>query len=265
MSHLKRQVVQIHDVSPDVLIVDASQARRSGDPQWYVLSVSSGKRIPGEAVSPVPPSLDMTVMCTSGVVPMSTQPPVVTSIPAMSTATVASREIDVRPGPSDVDPVPRLCPGSSDVDPVPRLCPASSSVGDSVPAVALSSPTLSGLPVTVLVGGNMSAIELSSMPLSEHTVPVTMGKCVPAVDSFSTPSSGQSSATSSQTLAWGDAGDSLVPLSPNRVLAGRSQDVPEEGSLFRPVSPGFLSRPSRDAQQVSSGGGAVANDVGQFQ
>ena len=61
-------------------------------------------------VSPVPPSVDMTVMCTSGVVPMSTQPPVVTSVPAMSTATITSWEIDLR---SDVDPVPRLGPASS--------------------------------------------------------------------------------------------------------------------------------------------------------
>ena len=66
-------------------------------------------------VSPVPPSLDMTVTCTSGVIQMSTQPPVVTSVPAMSTATINSREIDVSPGPSDVDPVPRLGPASSSV------------------------------------------------------------------------------------------------------------------------------------------------------
>ena len=40
-------------------------------------------------------------------------------------------------------------------------------------------------------------------------------------------------------------------MSPNRIQAGRSQNVPEKGSLFHvsPVSPGFLSRPSRDAQQ----------------
>ena len=73
---------------------------------------------------------------------------------------------------------------------------------------------------------------------------------MPAIDSFSTPSSGWSSTPSSRTLAWGDAGDSSVPLSPNRVQAGSSQDVPEEGSLFHvwPISPGFLSRPLREAQ-----------------
>ena len=86
--------------------------------------------------------------------------------------------------------------------------------------------------------------------MSEHTVPVPMGECVPAVDSFSTPSSGRSTSHSSRTLSWGDAGDSSVPLSPNRVQAGRSQDVPGEGSLFHvsPISPGFLSRPLREAQ-----------------
>ena len=141
-------------------------------------------------VSPVPPSVDMTVTCTTGVVPMSTQPPVVTSVPAMSTATVTSREIDV-------------CVGRSDVDPVPRLGPASSSAEERVPAVALSSPLLSGPPVSVLVGESVPAVELSSALMSEHTVPVPMGECVPAVGSFSTPSSGRSSTPSSRTLAWG--------------------------------------------------------------
>ena len=134
----KRQVVRIRDVSPDVLLVDAPPVRRPGDPRRSVARVASGKRMPGEVsmtVSPVPPSLDMTVMCTSGVVPMSTQPPAVTSIPAKSTATVTSREVDVHPG-------------SSNVGPVPRLGPASTSVRERVLAVVL--------PFT---------------PMSEHTVP----------------------------------------------------------------------------------------------
>ena len=94
----KRQVVRMRDVSPDVLWVDASLARRSGDPRRFVARGPSGKHMPGEAfmtVSPVPPSLDMTVTCTTGVVPMSTQPPVATSVPAMSTATVTSGEVAV--------------------------------------------------------------------------------------------------------------------------------------------------------------------------
>ena len=53
------------------------------------------------------------------------------------------------------------------------------------------------------------------------------------------------SPASPQTVAWEDLGDSSVPLSSNRVQAGRSQDVLDEGSLFHvpPVSPGFLMRP----------------------
>ena len=136
---------------------------------------------------------------------MSEQPPAVTSILAMSTATITSREFDVSTG-------------SSDVNPVPKLGPVMASVGESVPAV-----------------------ELSSRTLSEQPAPVPVVESVPAFDSSSSPLSGQSSTVSSQTLAWGDTGDSSVPLSPNRVQAGHSQDVPEEGSLFHgsPVSRDF--------------------------
>ena len=47
-----------------------------------------------------------------------------------------------------------------------------------------------------------------------------------------------------------------MPLSPNRVQAGHSQDVPDEGSLFHvsPVSPGFLFLPLRAAQQLPPDG-----------
>ena len=62
---------------------------------------------------------------------MSEQPPAVTSILAMSTATITSREFDVSGT------------GSSDVNPVPKLGPVMASVGESVPAVELSSCTLS--------------------------------------------------------------------------------------------------------------------------
>ena len=191
-------------------------------------------------ISPVAPSLDITVTSASGVVPISTQPPVVTPVPAMNTATVASREVDVRPGPSRVRPVP-------------RLGPASTSVGERVPAVVLS-----------------------FTPRSVLTIPVPMGAGVPAVPSSIPPdcptpsssltSSGQSATPSSQTLAWGDAGDSSVPLSPNRVQAGRSQDVPEEGSLFHvsPVSPGFLTRPSRDALPFPPEGVVLLSTIDDF-
>ena len=62
----------------------------------------------------------------------------------------------------------------------------------------------------------------------------------------SLPRSGQLSPESPRTIAFEDLGDSSVPLSPNRVQAGRSQEVPEDGSLFNvsPVSPGFLMCPS---------------------
>ena len=183
-------------------------------------------------VSPVPP-LDVTVTCASGVVPMSTQPPAVTSVPAMSTATVTNREVDVRPG--------------------PRLGPASTSVGERVPAVVLS-----------------------FTPKLVPTIPVPMGDGVPAVTSStppgcptpssSLPSSGKSASPSSQTLAWGDAADSSVPLSPNRVQVGRSQDVPEEGSLFHvsPFPPGFLTRPSRDSPQFPPEGVLLPTTMDDF-
>ena len=116
---------------------------------------------------------------------------------------------------------------------------------------------------------------LSFMPRSVPTISVPMGSNVPAVPlsvplgcptpSSSLTSSGQSATPSSQTLARGDAGDSSVPLSPNRVQAGRSLDVPEEGSL--PCIAGFagISDPAiTGCCTVSSGGGAVAVDDGWF-
>ena len=83
-------------------------------------------------------------------------------------------------------------------------------------------------PVTVPVVESVQAVKLSSPPLSRQLSPV-----------------------SSQTVAWEDMGDLSVPLSPNRVQAERSQDVPEEGSLFHvsPVSPGILMHPWGAAQQ----------------
>ena len=103
-------------------------------------------------------------------------------------------------------------------------------------------------PVSTLVGESVPAVELSSPPLSCQPDPVPVVESGPAIDSSSFPLSGPSSPASSQTLAWGDAGDSSVPLSPNCVQAGHSQDVPEEGSLFH-VSP-----VSRDAQQFPPDG-----------
>ena len=144
---------------------------------------------------------------------MYAQPPAVTSIPAMSTATITRREIDVNTGSSDVDLVPKLGPVSTSVgESVPAVelsspplsdQPVPVSVGESVPAVELSSPPLSDQPVPVSVWESVPAVELSSPPLSKQPVPVPVVDSVPAVDSSSSPLSGQSSLASSQTLAWG--------------------------------------------------------------
>ena len=62
---------------------------------------------------------------------------------------------------------------------------------------------------------------------------------VETIQLFSPPMSGQLSPGSPRTVAFED---SSVPLSPNHVQAGRSQEVPEDGSLFNvsPVSPGYM-------------------------
>ena len=88
------------------------------------------------------------------------------------------------------------------------------------------------------------------------TVAIPAVESVEAVKLSSPPLSGQLSPASPQTVAWQDLGDSSVPLSPNHVQAGRSQDVPDEGSLFHvsPVSPGFLMRPSGAAEQHPQAG-----------
>ena len=99
---------------------------------------------------------------------------------------------------------------------------------DDTPGLAASDPAqmvgIVGLPAV----GQVETIQLSSPPLS-----------------------GQLSAGSPQTIAFEDLRDSSVPLSPNRVQAGRSQEVPEDDSLFNmsPVSTGFLMHPSGAAGQ----------------
>ena len=72
----------------------------------------------------------------------------------------------------------------------------------------------------------------------------------------SPPDSGQLPPDSPQTIAFEDMVDSSVPLSYNRVQAGKSQDVPDDGSLFKvsAVSPGFLMRPSGAAVQQPGAG-----------
>ena len=79
---------------------------------------------------------------------------------------------------------------------------------------------------------------------------------VATIQLSSPPRSGQLSPESPRMIAFEDMGDSSVPLSPNRVQAGRSQEVPEDGSLFNvsPVSPEFLMRPSGAAVQQPEAG-----------
>ena len=104
------------------------------------------------------------------------------------------------------------------------------------------------IPATTTSGRDISVVPRSSGP----DPPPVVGKVeIPVVESVesvklsSPPLLGQLSPASPQTVAWEDLGDSSVPLSPNRVQAGCSQDVPDEGSLFQvsTVSPGFLMCP----------------------
>ena len=106
------------------------------------------------------------------------------------------------------------------------------------------------------------------MPVVEHSPlsePRDLLQVVEVVPAITLPSSPLSS-SSSQTLACRDADDSSAPLSPNRVQAGRSQDVPDEGSLFNvsPVSPGFLFRPSRGDQPPPSEGVLLLTTIDDF-
>ena len=177
----------------------------------------------------MPRSLDMTVTCGSGVVPMSTQPPAVTPVPA----TVTSREVDVRPGPSRVRPVP-------------WLGPASTSVGERVPAVVLSFTLRSVPTILVPMGDGVPAVP-SSVPPDCPTPVFFVDVVRPVGHSFFS------------DVSLGGA----VPLSPNHIQGGCSQDVPEEGSLFH-VSPGFLTRPSRDAPQFPPEGVLLPSAMDDF-
>ena len=118
----------------------------------------------------------------------------------------------------------------------PKDCPATTMkvrAKDDTPGLAASDPS----PVVGMVDipevGRVEIIQLSSPPRS-----------------------GQLSPESPRMIAFEDLGDSLVPLSTNRVQAGRSQEVLGDGSLFNvsPVSPGFLMRPSGAAVQQPEAG-----------
>ena len=68
----------------------------------------------------------------------------------------------------------------------------------------------------------------------------------------SPPLSEQLSPQSPATIAFDDQGDSSVPLSPNHVQAGCSQDMPAEGSIFDVSSdlPGLYMRPASAAPKL---------------
>ena len=87
--------------------MEAAQVGRACVPPRPIASVASGKRMPGKAsrvISRAPLTLDMTVVCTSEVATTSVPPPVVTSGPAVVTATVTSAGIDEHSPPPLFEP-----------------------------------------------------------------------------------------------------------------------------------------------------------------
>ena len=90
-----------------------------------------------------------------------------------------------------------------------------------------------------------------------NLTPVVRADDVPQVGRMETiqratpPDSVQMSPDLPQTVAFDDMADSSMPLSPNCVQVGKSQDVPEKGTVFdvSPVTPGFLMRLSGTAVQ----------------
>ena len=89
-----------------------------------------------------------------------------------------------------------------------------------------------------------------------RTVDIPEVRWVETISLSSPPRSGQVSPDSPRTIAFEDTLDSSVPLSPNRVQTGRSQEVPAEGSLFKvsPVSTGFLKHLSGATVQQPKAG-----------
>ena len=88
------------------------------------------------------------------------------------------------------------------------------------------------------------------------TVDIPEVRWVETIQLSSPPRTGQLSPESPRTIAFENMGDSSVPLSPNRVQAGRLQEVPEDRSLFNvsQVSPGFLMHQSGAAVQQPEAG-----------
>ena len=95
---------------------------------------------------------------------------------------------------------------------------------------------------------------LSVADLSPVVGPVVMqGVSQAKTVHFSAPTMlGQPDPGSPQMIAFEELGDSSVPLSPNCVQAGRSQEMPADGSLFcvSPDTPVFMMRPAGATQQL---------------
>ena len=119
--------------------------------------------------------------------------------------------------------------------PLPACVPATATSGwaiDDTPGLASSDPSPVVGTVDVPAVVQVQTIHLSSPPMS-----------------------GQLSPGSPRKVAFEELGDSSVPLSPNRVQVGRSQEVPEDGVFnVSPVSPGFLMRPLGTAGQHPEAG-----------
>ena len=107
---------------------------------------------------------------------------------------------------------------------------------------------------TPAVWPRANKLGLSVANLSQVVGPVVMqGVSQAETMQFSAPTMlGQPDPGSPQTIAFEELGDSSVPLSPNCVQAGRSQEMPADRSLFgvSSDSPEFVMRPAGTTQRL---------------
>ena len=87
---------------------------------------------------------------------------------------------------------------------------------------------------------------------------------MPVVKLSSPPLSGQLSPVSSQTVAWGDAGDSSVPLSPNRVQAGAPRTFQMRAVCFTFPRDCFFMCPAGATQQFPLAGVLLLTTLDDF-
>ena len=105
-----------------------------------------------------------------------------------------------------------------------------------VPSPGVSSDTVVP-PATVAnegidVDASVPVVAAPAPVVEQPSSPVKEGVHVVELLQPLLPLSGRSSSSSSPTLPWGTAEHSSPPFSPNRVQAGHSRDVPDEGSVF---------------------------------